>query len=50
MLSDEQWANSAITSFVSRCPETHDLVCFERFSLFVKELLCFFKVDLLINL
>jgi hypothetical protein len=35
---------------VSRCTETRDFVCFERRSLFIEELLFFFKVDLLINL
>jgi len=41
--------NSAITSLVSRCTETRDLGCFQHGSLFVDELLFFFKVDLLIN-
>src|SRR5262244_261276 len=41
--------SSASTSFVSRCPVLLDLVRFAVGSLFFPELLCFFKVDLLIH-
>jgi len=41
--------SSASTSFVSRCTGTLDFARFDDRSLFFADLLCFFKVDLVIH-